>query len=145
MLLDAKKKLHINPPDYIQVFGNKVLNVDLYLFSFIFSKVKRRLEKKPPNRSTICTTPRFLMKKKGKAPIKGQKQAKGAKQEGEHGSQTTVQQQKGEKKTKGQRLNTQNETRRGGTEKKKAGSNSSGVKLKKCEKWLRAQVKHVGN
>lgn len=97
----------------------------------MFSKVKRRLEKKPPNRSTICTTPRFLMKKKGKAPNKGQKQVKDAKQGGEYGSQITVQQQKGEKKTKGQRLNAQNEPRRGGTEKKKAGSNSSGVKLKK--------------
>uniref|UniRef100_H3C520 Probable ATP-dependent RNA helicase DDX52 n=1 Tax=Tetraodon nigroviridis TaxID=99883 RepID=H3C520_TETNG len=35
-------------------------------FKKIHSKVKRRLEKKPPKRSTICTTPRFLMKKKGK-------------------------------------------------------------------------------
>ncbi|XP_067350939.1 probable ATP-dependent RNA helicase DDX52 isoform X2 [Channa argus] len=44
-------------------------------FKKIHSKVKRRLEKKPPKRSTICTTPRFLMKKKGKAPNKRQKQA----------------------------------------------------------------------
>uniref|UniRef100_A0A7N6AHY7 Probable ATP-dependent RNA helicase DDX52 n=1 Tax=Anabas testudineus TaxID=64144 RepID=A0A7N6AHY7_ANATE len=41
-------------------------------FKKIHSKVKRRLEKKPPKRSTICTTPRILMKKKGKAPNKGQ-------------------------------------------------------------------------
>uniref|UniRef100_A0A3Q2CFW9 Probable ATP-dependent RNA helicase DDX52 n=1 Tax=Cyprinodon variegatus TaxID=28743 RepID=A0A3Q2CFW9_CYPVA len=33
-------------------------------FKKIHSKVKRRLEKKPPKRDTICTTPRFLMKKK---------------------------------------------------------------------------------
>uniref|UniRef100_A0A3Q3DV27 ATP-dependent RNA helicase n=1 Tax=Hippocampus comes TaxID=109280 RepID=A0A3Q3DV27_HIPCM len=32
-------------------------------FKRIHSKVRRRLEKKPPSRSTICTTPRFLMKK----------------------------------------------------------------------------------
>uniref|UniRef100_A0A672HU03 ATP-dependent RNA helicase n=1 Tax=Salarias fasciatus TaxID=181472 RepID=A0A672HU03_SALFA len=44
-------------------------------FKKIHSKVKRRLEKKPPKRSTICTTPRFLMKKKnkGKAQKKTQK------------------------------------------------------------------------
>ncbi|XP_051903301.1 probable ATP-dependent RNA helicase DDX52 [Hippocampus zosterae] len=32
-------------------------------FKRIHSKVRRRLEKKPPSRSTICTTPRILMKK----------------------------------------------------------------------------------
>ncbi|KAM9451188.1 putative ATP-dependent RNA helicase DDX52 [Clarias gariepinus] len=32
-------------------------------FKKLKSKVKRHLEKKPPRRSTICTTPRFLMKK----------------------------------------------------------------------------------
>lgn len=113
--------------------------VHLYLFCFMFSKEKRRLEKKPPNRNTICTTPRFLMKKKGKAPNiahKGEKQAAGGEQEGESGSQTAVQQQKGEKNTKGQRMKKRNKSQKGGTEKnknasQKTGSNSSGAKLKK--------------
>lgn len=115
--------------------GNVVVIVHLYLF--VFSKVKRRLEKKPPKRSTICTTPRFLMKKKGKAANKGQKgekQAAGGEQKGESGSQTAVQQQKGEKKTKGPGQKKRNKTQKqGGTEKhKKTGSNSSsGAKLKK--------------
>nr|XP_061801658.1 probable ATP-dependent RNA helicase DDX52 [Nerophis lumbriciformis] len=43
-------------------------------FKKMHSKVKRRLEKKPPSRSTICTTPRFLMKKK---PSKVQKKPSG--------------------------------------------------------------------
>ncbi|XP_078122439.1 putative ATP-dependent RNA helicase DDX52 [Sander vitreus] len=109
-------------------------------FKKIHSKVKRRLEKKPPTRSTICTTPRFLMKKKGKAPNKGQKgekQAAGGKQKEENGSQTAVQKQKGEKMTKGQELKRRNKTQKeGGREKhkkasQKTGSNSSGAKLKK--------------
>ncbi|XP_050934761.1 probable ATP-dependent RNA helicase DDX52 isoform X2 [Lates calcarifer] len=94
-------------------------------FKKIHSKVKRRLEKKPPKRSTICTTPRFLMKKKAKAQgKKGQKQAAS----GEQG---------GEKKTKGQVLKKRNKTQKEeGTEKQKkasqkTGSNSSGAKLKK--------------
>lgn len=119
-------------------FGYMVLTVHLYLF--VFSKVKRRLEKKPPVRSTICTTPRFLMKKKAKGPNKGQKgekQAVGGEQKGESGSQTAVQQQKGEKKTKGPRMKRRNKTQKeGGTEKhkkasQKMGSNYSGAKLKK--------------
>ncbi|XP_045896236.1 probable ATP-dependent RNA helicase DDX52 isoform X2 [Micropterus dolomieu] len=109
-------------------------------FKKIHSKVKRRLEKKPPVRSTICTTPRFLMKKKAKGPNKGQKgekQAVGGEQKGESGSQTAVQQQKGEKKTKGPRMKRRNKTQKeGGTEKhkkasQKMGSNYSGAKLKK--------------
>ncbi|KAF1378572.1 hypothetical protein PFLUV_G00191940 [Perca fluviatilis] len=109
-------------------------------FKKIHSKVKRRLEKKPPTRSTICTTPRFLMKKKGKAPNKGQKgekEAAGGKQKEENGSQTAVQMQKGEKTTKGQELKRRNKTQKeGGREKhkkasEKTGSNSSGAKLKK--------------
>nr|XP_057933219.1 probable ATP-dependent RNA helicase DDX52 [Doryrhamphus excisus] len=36
-------------------------------FKKILSKVRRRLEKKPPRRSTICTTPRFMLKKQPKA------------------------------------------------------------------------------
>uniref|UniRef100_H2V3E7 Probable ATP-dependent RNA helicase DDX52 n=1 Tax=Takifugu rubripes TaxID=31033 RepID=H2V3E7_TAKRU len=42
-------------------------------FKKIPSKAKRRLEKKPPKRLTICTTPRFLLKKKGKAVTQRQK------------------------------------------------------------------------
>ncbi|XP_074467028.1 putative ATP-dependent RNA helicase DDX52 [Sebastes fasciatus] len=108
-------------------------------FKKIHSKVKRRLEKRPPKRSTICTTPRFLMKKKGKAPNNGQegeKQATGGEQKGESGSQTAVQQQKREKKTKGQELKRNKTRKEGGREKPKktsqtTGSNSSGAKLKK--------------
>ncbi|KAA8586942.1 hypothetical protein FQN60_000778 [Etheostoma spectabile] len=108
-------------------------------FKKIHSKVKRRLEKKPPTRSTICTTPRFLMKKKGKAPNKAQKgetQAAGSKQKEKNGSQTTVQKQKGVKMTKGQELKRRHKTQKeGGREtlkvSQKTGSNSSGAKLKK--------------
>uniref|UniRef100_A0A665UCJ4 Probable ATP-dependent RNA helicase DDX52 n=1 Tax=Echeneis naucrates TaxID=173247 RepID=A0A665UCJ4_ECHNA len=88
----------------------------------IHSKVKRRLEKKPPKRSTICTTPRFLMKKKGKA--QGRKQ-------------TARDEQQGAKKTKEQGLKKKNKTKKDeGTEKhkvtsQKMGSNSSGAELKK--------------
>ncbi|XP_054611514.1 probable ATP-dependent RNA helicase DDX52 [Dunckerocampus dactyliophorus] len=39
-------------------------------FKKILSKVRRRLEKKPPKRSTICTTPRFLMKQQPKSKAK---------------------------------------------------------------------------
>ncbi|XP_038550989.1 probable ATP-dependent RNA helicase DDX52 isoform X2 [Micropterus salmoides] len=117
-------------------------------FKKIHSKVKRRLEKKPPVRSTICTTPRFLMKKKAKGPNKGQKgekQAVGGEQKGESGSQTAVQQQKGEKKTKGPRMKRRNKTQKeGGTEKhkkasQKMGSNYSGAKLKKKGKKNKPQ------
>ncbi|XP_059207702.1 probable ATP-dependent RNA helicase DDX52 [Centropristis striata] len=108
-------------------------------FKKIHSKVKRRLEKKPPKRSTICTTPRFLMKKKGKAANKGprgEKQAAGGEQKGENRSQRAVQPQKGKKKTQGQELKRGNKTQKvGGREKHKASqktaSNSSGAKLKK--------------
>uniref|UniRef100_A0A8C5DAK9 ATP-dependent RNA helicase n=1 Tax=Gouania willdenowi TaxID=441366 RepID=A0A8C5DAK9_GOUWI len=47
-------------------------------FKKIHSKAKRRLERKPPKRSTICTTPRFLMKKKPNLHKKGQKQTSGS-------------------------------------------------------------------
>ncbi|XP_041808488.1 probable ATP-dependent RNA helicase DDX52 [Chelmon rostratus] len=96
-------------------------------FKKIHSKVRRSLEKKPPKRSTICTTPRFLMKKKGKAPSKGHK--------GEQ--QKAGGKQKGEKKTQGQGPKKGNKTQKeGGTQKhkktsQKTGSNSSAVKLKK--------------
>ncbi|XP_061608598.1 probable ATP-dependent RNA helicase DDX52 [Phyllopteryx taeniolatus] len=37
-------------------------------FKKLHSKVKRRLEKKPPTRSTICTTPQFMKKQPKKVP-----------------------------------------------------------------------------
>ncbi|XP_034539709.1 probable ATP-dependent RNA helicase DDX52 [Notolabrus celidotus] len=107
-------------------------------FKKIHSKAKRRLEKRPPKRSTICTTPRFLMKKKGNTPNKGQKrekQAAGGEQKGESGSQAAVQQPKQEKKTKTQKKI--KKTQKGaGTEKpkklsQKKGSKILGAKLKK--------------
>uniref|UniRef100_A0A1A7XKJ3 Probable ATP-dependent RNA helicase DDX52 n=1 Tax=Iconisemion striatum TaxID=60296 RepID=A0A1A7XKJ3_9TELE len=67
-------------------------------FKKIHSKVKRRLEKKPPRRTTICTTPRFLMKKKGKVQKTGPKQASSGTQKGEA---EAPQQQRGLKKRKG--------------------------------------------
>ncbi|XP_034745309.1 probable ATP-dependent RNA helicase DDX52 [Etheostoma cragini] len=108
-------------------------------FKKIHSKVKRRLEKKPPSRSTICTTPRFLMKKKGKAPNKAQRgetRAAGGEQKEKNGSQTPVQKQKGEKMTKGQEPKRRHKTQKEGgrethTVSQKTGSNSSGAKLKK--------------
>uniref|UniRef100_A0A1A8NHF0 Probable ATP-dependent RNA helicase DDX52 n=2 Tax=Nothobranchius pienaari TaxID=704102 RepID=A0A1A8NHF0_9TELE len=67
-------------------------------FKKIHSKVKRRLEKKPPRRTTICTTPRFLMKKKGKEQKTGQKRAASGTQKGEA---EAPQQQRELKKRKG--------------------------------------------
>ncbi|XP_070838947.1 probable ATP-dependent RNA helicase DDX52 [Chaetodon trifascialis] len=98
-------------------------------FKKIQSKVRRSLEKKPPKRSTICTTPRFLMKKKGKAPNAGHK---GEKQEGE-------------KKTKGAGLKKRNKRQKeGGPQKhteasQKTGPKSSGAKLKKKGKKNKPQ------
>lgn len=99
----------------------------------MFSKVKRRLEKKPPTRSTICTTPRFLMKKTGKVPNKaqkGEKQAVGEKQKGEGGSETAVQQQK-RKKTQVNKTQKEGRTEKNKKASQKTGANSSGAKLKK--------------
>ncbi|XP_035482825.1 probable ATP-dependent RNA helicase DDX52 [Scophthalmus maximus] len=94
-------------------------------FKKIHSKAKRRLEKRPPKRSTICTTPHFLMKKKGK--VQGQKVQKQA-ADGEDN---------GEAKTSEQGLKKRNKTpKEKGTEKHKkasqtTGPNSSGAKFKK--------------
>lgn len=105
-------------------------------FKKIHSKVKRRLEKKPPNRSTICTTPRFLMKKKGKGPSKGQKGEKKAAdggQKGESDSKAAVKQQKQGKRTKEQGLK-KDKLLKDKKQKKvsqKTASNPSGAKLKK--------------
>lgn len=103
---------------------------------FLFSKVKRRLEKKPPKRSTICTTPRFLMKTKGKDQKKGNKRAASGEQKGENRAQTTLQKEKEEKKTKGQGLKKGNKTQKEGKEKhkkvsQKTTSETSGTKLQK--------------
>ncbi|KAL3042880.1 hypothetical protein OYC64_020739 [Pagothenia borchgrevinki] len=113
-------------------------------FKKIHSKVKRRLEQRPPKRSTICTTPRFLIKKKGQGPNngqKGEKQAAGGEQESENVPQTAAKKPKGEKKpkvekkAKGKELMKRMKTqKKGGSEKKasqKEGSNSSGARLKK--------------
>lgn len=104
----------------------------------MFSKVKRNLEKKPPKRTTICTTPRFLMKKRGKVQKKGVKQSSDGEQKGETGSVTVAQQQRGDKKrTKGQGPKKRHEPQaEGKTEKhkkvsQKTGCVTSGVKLKK--------------
>ncbi|KAL3971070.1 MFS transporter (facilitated glucose transporter) [Sarotherodon galilaeus] len=105
-------------------------------FKKIHSKVKRRLEKKPPKRSTISTTPRFLMKTKGKDQKKGNKRAASGEQKGENGAQTTLQKEKEEKKTKGQGLKKGNKTQKEGKEKhkkvsQKTTSETSGTKLQK--------------
>ncbi|XP_055082391.1 probable ATP-dependent RNA helicase DDX52 [Periophthalmus magnuspinnatus] len=55
-------------------------------FKKIHSKLKRQLQKKPPKRSSICTTPRFL-KKNSKSMQKGKK---GGGAGGESDSQTSV-------------------------------------------------------
>ncbi|XP_037543329.1 probable ATP-dependent RNA helicase DDX52 [Nematolebias whitei] len=96
-------------------------------FKKIHSKIKRRLEKKPPKRSTICTTPRFLMKEKGKAQKKQQTQKEETK------PPTAAQRQKDIKKTN---RHEKKAPKGGGTKKhkgatQKMGSNSSGVKIKK--------------
>lgn len=97
----------------------------VHLSMFVFSKEKRRLEKKPPRRSTICTTPRILMKTKGKAPNKGVRQAASGEREGE-------------KKTKGQKKRNKTQKEEGTEKRKKAaqetGSNSSRAKVKKEER-----------
>lgn len=106
---------------------------------FLFSKVKRRLEKKPPKRSTICTTPRFLMKTKGKDQKKGNKRTARGEQKQENRAQTTSHQEKEEKKTKGQGLKKGNKTQKEGKEKHKKVSQettteTSGTKL---QRWGR--------
>ncbi|KAM4726168.1 putative ATP-dependent RNA helicase DDX52 [Anableps anableps] len=98
-------------------------------FKKIHSKVKRRLEKKPPKRSTICTTPRFLMKKKAKAEKKGHN-ASNSNQKRENDPPKAQQQDKN-KKTKGK---VQKAGQKKGKPKEavqEMGSKSSGAKLKK--------------
>ncbi|XP_066502473.1 probable ATP-dependent RNA helicase DDX52 isoform X2 [Hoplias malabaricus] len=55
-------------------------------FKKLKSKVKRQLEKKPPKRSTIRTTPRFFMKKK---PGKGKRKKGNVKPSGENPDEST--------------------------------------------------------
>lgn len=101
--------------------------VVVHPYSLVFSKDKRKLEKKPPKRSSICTTPRYLMKKKGKVPRKGEKQAESGEQQGENGPQTSTQKLKDRKSTK--KLKKRNTTQKEeGT--KKTGSNT-GAKIKR--------------
>ncbi|XP_030602359.1 putative ATP-dependent RNA helicase DDX52 [Archocentrus centrarchus] len=106
-------------------------------FKKIHSKVKRRLEKKPPKRNTICTTPRFLMKTKARSQKTGNKRPLSGEQKGENGPQTTTQQEKGEKKIKGRGLKKRNKMQKEeGREKhkkvsQKMTSKSSGTKLQK--------------
>ncbi|XP_008425358.1 putative ATP-dependent RNA helicase DDX52 [Poecilia reticulata] len=99
-------------------------------FKKIHSKVKRRLEKKPPSRSTICTTPRFLMKKKVKAEKKEHKEASKSKQKGENGAQTAEQQNK-KKKTKGKVQKAGQKKGKPKAAVQKGGSKLGGAKLKK--------------
>uniref|UniRef100_A0A3B3VDX9 RNA helicase n=1 Tax=Poecilia latipinna TaxID=48699 RepID=A0A3B3VDX9_9TELE len=99
-------------------------------FKKIHSKVKRRLEKKPPSRSTICTTPRFLMKKKVKAEKKEHKKASNSKQKGENGTQTAQQQDK-KKKTKGKVQKAGQKKGKPKAAVQKGGSKLGGAKLKK--------------
>uniref|UniRef100_A0A8C6T804 Probable ATP-dependent RNA helicase DDX52 n=1 Tax=Neogobius melanostomus TaxID=47308 RepID=A0A8C6T804_9GOBI len=68
-------------------------------FKKIHSKVKRRLEKQPPKRSTICTTPRFLMKKQ-KSKQKVKKSSGGGDQKDESHSQKGTKQKSTEKTAK---------------------------------------------
>ncbi|XP_004076440.3 probable ATP-dependent RNA helicase DDX52 [Oryzias latipes] len=70
-------------------------------FKKLHSKVKRRLEKKPPKRNTICTTPRFMIKKKGNA--KKQKTVSGGRHKDTKEPETPTQ-KNGEKMTRKQRL-----------------------------------------
>uniref|UniRef100_UPI003AAA21CC probable ATP-dependent RNA helicase DDX52 isoform X1 n=1 Tax=Centroberyx gerrardi TaxID=166262 RepID=UPI003AAA21CC len=116
-------------------------------FKKIHSKVKQKLQRKPPKRSTICTTPRFLMKKKGKEELNkgkdrtGQEETQEGGQKGENGPKGAVgkkKKKKGEKeKKKGQGMKKRRKMQKeGGTEKDKkaslkTGSKPSGAKLKK--------------
>ncbi|KAM9728665.1 putative ATP-dependent RNA helicase DDX52 [Menidia menidia] len=106
-------------------------------FKKIHSKEKRRLQKKPPKRTTICTTPRFLMKKKVTAQVKGPKQAPNEEPKRESGPETAIKKKNGKKMTKGHRLKEKDGAQREGEAEKrkkstpKIGSNLSGAILKK--------------
>ncbi|CAN9501360.1 unnamed protein product [Ophioblennius macclurei] len=100
-------------------------------FKKIHSKEKRRLEKRPPKRSTICTTPRFLMKKKGKAQQKTEKQTSHPQRKEENKAPKASQQQKAEKKTKGQEPKKKRAAEKHKKVAQKTKSNSSTATLKK--------------
>ncbi|XP_075887510.1 putative ATP-dependent RNA helicase DDX52 [Nelusetta ayraudi] len=114
-------------------------------FKKITSKAKRRLEKRPPGRSTISTTPRLLMKKRGKTPAKGDKHERPpAGEDKKEDRQTkTVQQQKRKNKAKGENLKARNKNGKGGAEKtnasSKSQSNSPAAKTKKKTKKAKQQ------
>ncbi|KAM9788500.1 putative ATP-dependent RNA helicase DDX52 [Neosynchiropus ocellatus] len=70
-------------------------------FKKIHSKAKRRLEKKPPSRSTISTTPHVLMKKRGRrAPARGEAAAEAAPKSEKGGQRADVQEEKKLKKAR---------------------------------------------
>ncbi|KAM9847243.1 putative ATP-dependent RNA helicase DDX52 [Aulostomus maculatus] len=111
-------------------------------FKKIHSKVKRRLEKKPPKRSTICTTPRFLMKKKHKPLKTGQKQAPGGERKGADGTESSEpQERKTPEKKRGKGLKEKNEMQkeRRPEKTKKPKTNSPGAKLKRKKKKTEPQ------
>lgn len=99
-------------------------------FKKIHSKVKRKLEKKPPKRSTICTTPRFLMKKKAKSEKKGQKKASNSNQKGEK-DRPTGQQQDKKKKARGKFQKAGQKKGKPEAKVQRTESKSSAAKLKK--------------
>ncbi|KAM8835023.1 putative ATP-dependent RNA helicase DDX52 [Synchiropus picturatus] len=72
-------------------------------FKKIHSKAKRRLEKKPPNRSTISTTPHILMKKQGRRPsARSEAEAETTPRRKKKGGKTvTVQEKKKQQKAEG--------------------------------------------
>ncbi|XP_072302230.1 probable ATP-dependent RNA helicase DDX52 [Eucyclogobius newberryi] len=97
-------------------------------FKKMHSKVKRQLEKKPPKRTTISTTPRFLMKKKLNST---QKVKKGAGVEKD--SQTVVKHkmtQNNTKKQKKQHMQKDKTTENGN---KRASKKSPATKIKKIK------------
>ncbi|XP_045076113.1 probable ATP-dependent RNA helicase DDX52, partial [Coregonus clupeaformis] len=62
-------------------------------FKKMHSKVKRQLQKKPPKRSTIRTTPHFVLKKGGgekKGGMVGQRKRDGQEMKGEKGQKSSV-------------------------------------------------------
>ncbi|XP_034034282.1 probable ATP-dependent RNA helicase DDX52 isoform X2 [Thalassophryne amazonica] len=85
-------------------------------FKKLHSKAKRKLEKKPPIRSTICTTPRFMMKKKVKPPKKSQQAEKEMledKQKAGSEPQVVKQRQNVEKKRKAQGVKNKTQKEKG--------------------------------
>ncbi|XP_056140976.1 probable ATP-dependent RNA helicase DDX52 [Lampris incognitus] len=102
------------------------------------SKLKRKLQKKPPKRNTISTTPQFLMRKKAlgaKAAKKGPERVEGSQQKGENAPKNAVGQKKDEKEKKkaqkGKRAQKEGSMGKGKKASSKTGTKSPGTKLKK--------------